>query len=95
MHEMETQIVYVRNLPRETEKDELVELFSPYGAIMQIRIGTEEETKGTAFVVYKRIESARKAIKHMNGYYMGRMYLNVSYWQPFDRLRFMIGNRNQ
>jgi pre-mRNA branch site protein p14 len=91
MQEIETQIVFVRNLPRTIEKDELVELFSPYGAIMQIRIGTDDSTRGTAFVVYKRIESARKAIKHMNGYYMDNMYINTSYWQPFDKLRFMIG----
>ena len=53
----------------------------------------DENTTGTAFLVYKRIEDARNVIKHMNGYYLISMYLNVNYWQPFDKFRFMMNQK--
>lgn len=93
MEQMETQIIFIKNLPKDIEKDRILELFDPYGTIVQIRIGVDSNTMGTAFVVYRRIESARNAVRHMNGYYLGEMYLNVGYWQPFDKFRFMMSRR--
>lgn len=90
MEQIETQIVFVRNLPRIADKDAVVALFAPFGQIMQVRMGVEERTLGTAFVVYRGVESARAAVRHMNGYYMDTMYLNVAFWQPFDKFRTMM-----
>lgn len=91
MDQVETQILFIRNLPKEIGKDKVVELFEEYGAIVQIRIGVERGTEGTAFVVYKDVDAARKAVRRMNGYYLNGMYLNVSYWQPFEKFRLMMG----
>lgn len=90
MQKIETQILFVRNLPKSIEKDAIIELFGQYGDIVQMRMGVNDDTAGTAFVVYKKIEDARNAVRHMNGYYLDNMYLNVCYWQPFDKFRFMM-----
>ncbi|KAM0671552.1 hypothetical protein OCOL_001342 [Ordospora colligata] len=93
MDPIETQIVFVRNLPKSVDKDLIMRLFGEYGSIMQIRIGNEVRTEGTAFVVYGSVECARKAIRHMNGYYLEEKYLNAGYWQPFDKFRWMVGRK--
>ncbi|AFM97803.1 RNA recognition domain-containing protein [Encephalitozoon hellem] len=93
MEHIDTQILFIRNLPGDISKDKIMELFEEYGTIIQIRIGVEKNTMGTAFVVYDGVESARRAIRHMNGYYLGDRYLNVGYWQPFDKFRFMMWQR--
>lgn len=93
MEQIETQILFVKNLPRGIKKDEIMELFSPYGTIIQLRMGVDDRTVGTAFVVYKAVESAKNAIRHMSGYYLGTMYLNVNYWQPFDKFRLMMSQK--
>ncbi|CAD25084.1 similarity to HYPOTHETICAL PROTEIN CGB0_HUMAN [Encephalitozoon cuniculi GB-M1] len=93
MDQIETQILFVRNLPKDVSKDKVVELFGEYGTIVQIRIGVEKNTAGSAFVVYSRVEGARKAMRRMNGYYLDGMYLNVGYWQPFDKFRLMMSRR--
>ncbi len=90
MDPIETQIVFVRNLPKSVDKDLVIRLFGEYGSMIQIRIGNELRTEGTAFVVYRSVECARKAIRHMNGYYLEEKYLNVGYWQPFDKFRWMV-----
>ncbi|ADM11047.1 uncharacterized protein Eint_020470 [Encephalitozoon intestinalis ATCC 50506] len=90
MEQIETQILFVRNLPKDISKDKIIELFGDYGRVIQIRIGVEKSTAGSAFVVYDRVSGARKAIKRMNGYYLDNMYLNVGYWQPFDKFRLMM-----
>ncbi|AFN82520.1 hypothetical protein EROM_020450 [Encephalitozoon romaleae SJ-2008] len=93
MEQIDTQILFVRNLPKDVSKDKIIELFEEYGTIIQIRVGVEKNTAGNAFVGYDRVESARKAVRHMNGYYLGDKYLNIGYWQPFDKFRFMMGRR--
>jgi pre-mRNA branch site protein p14 len=42
----------VKNLNYQITGDDLYDLFGRYGSIRQIRIGSEQKTKGTAFVVF-------------------------------------------
>ena len=67
--------LFVRNLPYQISSEEMYknyadkgiicsvtnryDLFGKYGAIRQIRLGNEQETKGTAFVVYEDIFDAK------------------------------------
>lgn len=44
--------MFVKNLNYQITGDDLYDLFGRYGSIRQIRIGNEQKTKGTAFVVF-------------------------------------------
>lgn len=44
--------------------------------------GTENHTKGTAFVVYEDIFDAKNACEHLSGFSMQGRYLVVLYHQP-------------
>jgi pre-mRNA branch site protein p14 len=45
----------VKNLNYSITGDDLYDLFGRYGSIRQIRIGNEQKTKGTAFVVFEDV----------------------------------------
>lgn len=45
-------MLFVKNLNYQITGDDLYDLFGRYGSIRQIRIGNEQKTRGTAFVVY-------------------------------------------
>ena len=45
------RMLYVRNLPFNISSEEMYDIFGKYRAIQQIRIGTNKDTRGTAFVV--------------------------------------------
>jgi len=46
------RILFIKNLSYNISGEDLYDLFGRYGSIRQIRIGSEQKTKGTAFVVY-------------------------------------------
>ncbi|KAI5081881.1 hypothetical protein GOP47_0001624 [Adiantum capillus-veneris] len=48
------RVLYVRNLPFNITSEEMYDIFGKYGAIRQIRVGTNKDTRGTAFVVKPR-----------------------------------------
>jgi len=60
----------------------MYDLFGKYGSIRQIRIGTANDTKGTAFVVYDDIYDAKTACEHLSGFNIMGRYLIVLYHQP-------------
>lgn len=47
---------------------QLYALFGKYGAIRQIRLGSNKETRGTAYVVYEDIFDAKTAVDHLSGF---------------------------
>ncbi|KAI7824536.1 Pre-mRNA branch site protein p14 [Kickxella alabastrina] len=75
------RILYVKNLPFKITPEEMFDLFGKYGAIRQIRIGTEPNTKGTAYVVYEDIFDAKRACDHLQGFNVMGRYLVVLYHQ--------------
>ena len=46
------RILFVKNLHYQITGDDLYDLFGRYGSIRQIRIGNEQKSRGTAFVVF-------------------------------------------
>jgi pre-mRNA branch site protein p14 len=76
------RIVYVRNLPFKIPASDLFDLFGKYGPIRQVRLGNDETTRGTAFIVYEDIYDANEACKHLNGFNVGGRYLICLFYQP-------------
>ena len=74
--------LYVRNLPYKLSSDEMYDIFGKYGPIRQIRVGNQQDTRGTAFVVYDDIYDAKQALEHLNGFNVCGRYLVVLYFQP-------------
>lgn len=62
--------LYVTNLPRDVNEDELTQLFSAYGNIVQMNLLKDKITgmpRGVAFVRFDKREEAQAAIEHLNG----------------------------
>ncbi|KAK2189676.1 hypothetical protein NP493_100g07015 [Ridgeia piscesae] len=76
------RILYIKNLPYKITAEEMYDIFGKYGAIRQIRVGTTQETRGTAFVVYEDIFDAKNACDHLSGFNVCNRYLVVLYYQP-------------
>lgn len=58
-------------------------MFGKYGAIRQIRLGTEAgKTKGTAYVVFEEVGDAKMAFDRLNGFYLKERYLVILYHMP-------------
>jgi len=55
------RILFVKNLSYSITGEDLYDLFGRYGSIRQIRIGNEQKTKGTAFVVYEDVMEVSQA----------------------------------
>jgi len=55
--------LFVRNLPADYTEQQLIDLFSPYGAINSTTI---QPKGGAGFVSYKDHESAKNAIEQTN-----------------------------
>ncbi len=75
------RVLYIRNLPFNISSEEMYDIFGKYGAIRQIRIGTNKDTRGTAFVVYEDIYDAKNAVDHLSGFNVANRYLIVLYYQ--------------
>lgn len=62
--------LYVRNIPRTMNEEEMRQLFSAYGDIVQIRIlrnSGSNSSKGVGFVLYSRKIQADAAVDALNG----------------------------
>lgn len=80
-----SRFLYVRNLPYKIENDEMYDIFGKYGAIRQIRIGNQNETRGSAYVIYEDIFDAKEACEHLSGFNVCGRYLIVTYYNPARR----------
>lgn len=69
----------MKNLSYKITADDLYDLFGKYGGIRQIRLGTSQDTKGTAFVVYDELLDAKAALEGLNGFNVQGRYLVVLY----------------
>ncbi|RUP51264.1 14 kDa subunit splicing factor 3b [Jimgerdemannia flammicorona] len=76
------RVLFVRNLPFKITAEEMYDIFGKYGSIRQIRVGTANDTRGTAFVVYEDIFDAKAACDHLQGFNILGRYLIVLYYQP-------------
>lgn len=76
------RILYVRNLPYKITTEEIYDIFGKFGALRQVRIGINPDTKGTAYVVYEDIHDAKNACDHLSGFNVCNRYLVVLYYNP-------------
>lgn len=76
------RILFVKNLAYNVDSQALFDLFGKFGPIRQIRAGTANNTKGTAYVVYEDVADAKQACDKLNGFNFMNRYLVVLYHQP-------------
>jgi len=80
-----------RNLPFKISSDEMYDIFGKYGPIRQIRLGSKNDTRGTAFVVYEDILDAKSACDHLSGFNVGgRSASFFSLFLVFLRFQFLL-----
>ena len=73
------RFIYVKNLPYKITSEELYDIFSKFGPVRQIRRGTRNENKGTAFIVYDDIFDAKNAVDRLSSVNVGGRYLICLY----------------
>ncbi|KAL1533049.1 splicing factor 3B subunit 6-like protein [Salvia divinorum] len=80
-------VLYIRNLPFNIMSKEMYDILGKYAAIRKICIGTKEDTRGTAFLVYVDIYDAKTAIDHLFGFNVANRYLIEKYntFMPKDK----------
>jgi len=88
------RVVYVRNLPFNITSEEMYDIFGKYGAIRQIQIGVNKDTRGTAFVVYEDIYDAKNTVDHLSGFNVANRYLIVLYYQQ-SRMTKKVDNKKE
>lgn len=74
--------LFVYNLPPNTDENLLYRLFTPYGALVSVKVIRDLATgncKGYGFVNYLKLEEAQQAILNLNGCQMGNKFLQVSF----------------
>eukprot|EP00027_Filamoeba_sp_ATCC50430_P017596 CAMPEP_0168564854 /NCGR_PEP_ID=MMETSP0413-20121227/13483_1 /TAXON_ID=136452 /ORGANISM="Filamoeba nolandi, Strain NC-AS-23-1" /LENGTH=404 /DNA_ID=CAMNT_0008596585 /DNA_START=39 /DNA_END=1253 /DNA_ORIENTATION=+ len=74
--------LFIYHLPSNADDSLLYKLFSPYGAITNVRVVKDEasgQCKGYGFVTMSNWMSAANAIQGLNGYKIENKYLSVSY----------------
>jgi len=77
--------LYVGNLPFSATEDELRSLFSEYGAVEDVTIITDRETRrprGFGYVTFSNAEGANEAIQALNDSTMGGRVLKVNLSGP-------------
>ncbi|MES1921633.1 hypothetical protein MHBO_003160 [Bonamia ostreae] len=75
------RILYAKNLPFKVTGQELYSIFGKYGAIRQIRMGSTNESRGTAYVVYEDLFDAKSALEALQGYSIQGRYLVLVYFK--------------
>ncbi|KEG12811.1 putative pre-mRNA branch site protein p14 [Trypanosoma grayi] len=80
------RILLVTGIPTKLCRgEELYKVFGSYGAIQQLRIGSDGTTKGCAIVVYELCEAASAALEALNDFKVEKdRYLRVS---VYDEVR--------
>ena len=77
--------LFVGNLSFDTGEDELRNLFTPVGTIVDLKVVTDRETgrsRGFAFVEMSSDNEAQKAISELNDYQLGGRGLTVNEARP-------------
>ncbi|CAL5008906.1 unnamed protein product [Urochloa decumbens] len=63
--------LFVCNLPRRCDVEDLLQLFSPHGTVLSVEVSHDAETgisRGTAFVTMRSLAEARTAINALDGF---------------------------
>jgi len=77
--------IYVGNLPRSTNEEEVRKLFTEVGEVAEINLITDRytgELRGFGFITMPNAEEAKKAIETVNGKELGGRALVVNEAKP-------------
>lgn len=77
--------LYVGNLPKELERQELESVFSEFDESISTKVITDRKTgkcRGFGFVTVKSEEQADEVIEKFNGYQMGDTAIKIERAQP-------------
>lgn len=80
-----TASVYITNLPAEADEADLHELCRPFGPLRSVKLVRDRRTnqsKGFAFVNFRRREDADGAIQRLDGYAYGHLVMRVQWARP-------------
>lgn len=72
---MDLPIVLVKNLPYDASSSLLLDLFSKYGPVNQLRISDGSAPAGMCYVVYTEMDDAKKAARELSGINFLNRYL--------------------
>ncbi|VUG19008.1 DEBR0S4_08174g1_1 [Brettanomyces bruxellensis] len=78
----ELPIIQVKNLPYNVKASDLYDLFGRFGNVHQVRIGTDNNTRGQAYIIYKNHKSSVLALKKLEGFNFNGRYLVVRQFIP-------------
>ena len=73
--------LYVKNIPPNTTKDQLTELFSRFGLIESIKVLPKESEALYAFVCFKQPEDASRAKAELNGTTFNNKQLYINHYE--------------
>ena len=79
---VEGWIIFVRNIHEESNEEDIFDLFSDFGEILNLHLNLDHESgfvKGYAFIEYKTKEEGELAIKEMNSKEYREKPLKVSW----------------
>lgn len=84
---IETNKLYVKNLPQHTTKEDLAKLFVQFGELKDVRLITYRNghSKGIAYIDYKGDSGAAKAIVQTDGMKIGDNEISVAISNPPGR----------
>ncbi|KAK7338143.1 hypothetical protein VNO77_18743 [Canavalia gladiata] len=74
--------VYVCNLPRSFDTEQLLRMFQPHGTVLSVKLCRHEETgtsRGSAYVTLESIHSAKNAIAALDGTEVGGREMRVRF----------------
>ena len=77
--------IYVGNLPYTTDNEQLAQLFSAFGDVVEASVVTDRDSgrsKGFGFVQMSSDDAARNAIASMNETMLGNRTIRVNEAQP-------------
>lgn len=72
---MEYPIVLVKNIPFNASTNLLYDIFGKFGPIHQLRISDGLAPRGTCYVIYSSLDSAKQAARELNGVNFHSRYL--------------------
>jgi len=75
----------INYLPPEMTENDLQTIFEQFGTITQVKIVRNRETKksvGYGFVKFESESDAENAMRHLNGYRIGKKQIKVSFARP-------------
>ncbi|EDW86222.1 uncharacterized protein Dwil_GK16926 [Drosophila willistoni] len=81
---METNKIFVKNLPSDCTKEQLTGIFKPFGTIKDVRLVFKfnKQFKGIAYIEYELPSEAQKAVTQRDGFSIGGQKINVAISNP-------------